>query len=347
MSKQILKKLTEKSSLTFKEAQGIFEEIFNGSLSQTKIAALLVALKMKGETEDEIAAAASVVLKYSKKIKVRPDVFGSPDTSRAIIDTCGTGGSGLDKFNISTATAFVVSASGAKVAKHGNKAMSSNCGSADVLQTLGVNIGAPFVVMRRAIDEVGIGFLYAPLYHPALKDIAAIRKDIGVRTIFNILGPLCNPASANYQLLGVYKQELVLPMARVLRKLNTQKALVVYGCDVGDEISLTGPTKAAYLHAGKVSSLRINPSDFGLKKITIKDILVKDAKSSAKVIESIIRGKPGAPRDIVLANASACFYLLGKVDNFKKGVKLAASLIDEGKVADKLKQFKEFLRSNA
>ncbi len=347
MNKQILKKLTEKINLTFKESQNIFEEVFKGSLSQSQIATLLVSLKMKGETEDEIAAAASIVRKYSKKIKVRPDVFGGPGSFRAIIDTCGTGGSGLNKFNISTATAFVVSASGAKVAKHGNKAMSSNCGSADVLEALGINIQAPFFVMQRAIDEVGIGFLYAPLYHPALKNIAAIRKEMGIRTIFNILGPLCNPAFANYQLLGVYKSELVLPLARVLRKLNTQKALVVYGCDVGDEISLTGPTKGAYLRGGKVSSIRINPSDFGLKKISIKDILVKDAKSSAKVINNIIKGKEGAPRDIVLANASACLHLLGKVKNFKEGVKLAASLIDEGKVYDKFKQFKEFLISNA
>jgi anthranilate phosphoribosyltransferase len=347
MSNNILIKLMEREDLSFREACAVFDDLFKGSLSQVQIATLLISLKMKGETEDEIAAAASVARQYSKKIKVRRSFLGSIDDSSAIIDTCGTGGSGLNKFNVSTATAFVVSSYGAKVAKHGNKAMSSTSGSADVFLALGIKVEVPLVLMQRAIDEIGIGFLYAPLYHPALGVVAGIRKELATRTIFNILGPLCNPANANYQLLGVYKPELIMPLARVLRVLGVKKALVAYGKGVGDEISLSGPTQAAYLDGKKIKTIRLNPSDFGLRRIDVKDILAKDAAASARIIKDVIKGKKGPARDMVLANSSACFYLLGKAANFKDGSKLAARLIDEGKVYDKLNQFKEFIKDNA
>jgi len=324
-----------------------FEEIFDSDATPAQIASFLTSLKMKGESEEEISAAATVVREKAKKINVREGFLGIKDKDEPIMDTCGTGGSGLNKFNVSTATAFIVSAAGIKLAKHGNRAMSSSCGSADVLEALGINIGVSASVTEEAIKKIGIGFLYAPLYHPALGKVAKIRKEMGIRTIFNILGPLCNPALANYQLLGVYDSGLILPLARVLRRLGVKRAFVVCGKDVCDEISLTGTTAAAFLNNKKISTLTLNPSSFGLKRIKLKDILVKDAKVSAKVIKDILAGKPGAPRDIVLANTSACFYILGKVNNFKQGVKMAAELIDTKKAKRKLSEFKQFLEENA
>ena len=220
-------------------------------------------------------------------------------------------------------------------------------GSADVLEALGINVGVSASVMEEAIKKIGIGFLYAPLYHPSLGKVAKIRREMGIRTIFNILGPLCNPARANYQLLGVYDPGLTLPLARVLRRLGVRRAFVVYGKDVCDEVSLTGPTKAAFLNNKKISTLTLNPSGFGLKRIKLKDLLVKDAKSSARRIRDIFSGEKGAARDIVLANAGVCFYILGKVSNFKQGVKMAAELIDTKKAKHKLSEFKEFLDKNA
>jgi len=347
MIREAINKFTKGKDISFIQMKEAFEEIFDSEASGAQIASFLTSLKMKGESEEEISAAATVVREKAKKINVREGFLGLRDDNEPIMDTCGTGGSGLNKFNISTATAFIISAAGVKLAKHGNRAMSSSCWSADVLEALGINIEVPASVTEEAIKKVGIGFLYAPLYHPSLGKVAKIRKEIGVRTIFNILGPLCNPALANYQLLGVYDPSLILPLARVLRKLGTRKAFVVYGKDVCDEVSLTGSTKVAFLNNKKISILTLSPSDFGLKRIKLKDLLIKDAKSSASLIRNIFAGKNGPVRDIVLANASACFYILGKVNNFKQGVKMAAELIDTKKAKRKLSEFKEFLDENA
>ena len=347
MIREAINKFTKCEDISFTQMKEAFEEMFNSEVTATQIASFLTSLKMKGESEEEISAAAFVVRDKAKKINVREAFLGIRDGSEPIMDTCGTGGSGVNKFNISTVAAFIVSAAGVKLAKHGNRAMSSNCGSADVLEALGVNIEVPASVMEEAIKKVGIGFLYAPLYHPALGRIAKIRKEMGIRTIFNILGPLCNPALANHQLLGVYKSSLVLPLARALRRLGVKKAFVVHGKDVCDEVSLTGTTKVAFLNNKKISVLTLNPSSFGLKKIKLKDLLVKDVKSSAKVIKEIFDGKKGATRDIVLANTSACFYILGKVGNFKQGVKMAAELIDTKRAKHKLLELKKFLDQNA
>ncbi len=347
MIREAIGKLTRKKNLNFDETKEVFAEIFEHKADPSQIAAFLTALKMKGETEAEISAAATVIRAKATKINVRDGFLGIKDKDEPVMDTCGTGGSGLNKFNISTATAFVVSSAGIKVAKHGNKAMSSSCGSADVLEALGINIAASSTVMEKAIRELGIGFLYAPLYHPALKEVARIRREMGIRTIFNILGPLCNPALATHQLLGVYSRDLVLIMARVLKKLGLKGTFVVHSPDLKDEISLSGSTQVSFLNNRKITSLTLTPSSFGLKRIAVKDLLVKDARTSALVIGAIFAGKKGAPRNIVLANAAACFYISGKAKNLKDGVALAAQLIDAGKVKDKLVRFKEFLEKNA
>jgi len=347
MIKEAISKLSFGKNLEFNEAKDVFEEIFASKATPSQIAAFLVALKMKGEVEDEITAAAIVVREKAKKIDVRGCSLGLKDKNLAIMDTCGTGGSGLNKFNISSAVAFVVSSAGVCVAKHGNRAMSSTSGSADVFKALGIEVDVPIDLMERAIKAIGIGFLYAPLYHPALGAVAKIRKELGIRTIFNILGPLCNPAKASHQLLGVYSKDLVLPMACVLKKLGIVKAFVVNSNDLGDEISLSGKTKVSFVSKNKITSISLSPSDFGLKKIKQKDIMAKDIKMSAKMVKDILKGKKGAPRDIVLANASACFYILGKVKNFKDGVALAKELIDRGLAYLKLTELKKFLDKNA
>jgi len=347
MIREAIDKFTKGKDISFIQMKEAFEEIFDSGAAPAQIASFLTSLKMKGESEEEISAAATVVREKAKKINVREGFLGIRDDNEPIMDTCGTGGSGLNKFNVSTATAFIISAAGVKLAKHGNRAMSSSCGSADVLEALGINIGVSAPVMEEAIKKIGIGFLYAPLYHPALGKVAKIRSEMGIRTIFNILGPLCNPALANYQLLGVYDPGLILPLARVLRRLGVKRAFVVYGKDVCDEVSLTGTTAVAFLNNKKISTLTLSPSGFGLKRIKLKDLLVKDAKSSAGLIRDVFAGKRGAARDIVLANASACFYILSKVNSFKQGVKMAAELIDTGRAKRKLSEFKEFLDENA
>lgn len=347
MIKEAISKLVDKQSLQFEEAKQAFEQIFEHETTPAQIASFLTALKIKGETEAEISAAAAVVREKANKVNVRDSFVGIEDNDEPIVDTCGTGGSGLNKFNISTAVSFVVAASGIKVAKHGNRAMSSSCGSADVLEALDIDIGVSPEVMQESIKRVGFGFLYAPLYHPALAEVAKVRKELGIRTIFNILGPLCNPASASHQVLGVYSRNLTSVMAKVLKNLGAKKAFVVNSKDLCDEISLSGPTYVSFLNNKKISNLILKPSSFGLKKIKIKNLLVKDVKMSSKVIKDILNKKHSDARDIVLANAAACFYILGKVKSLKQGVKLAASLIDEGKAKDVYLKFKAFLEENA
>lgn len=344
MIKETIKKLAKGEDLSLPEAKEAFEAIFDSKAAPVQIATFLTSLRLKGESEAEIEAAALVIRARAKKVHARGNFMGFQQPE-PIIDTCGTGGSGINKFNISTASAFVVAASGVKVAKHGNRGMSSKCGSADVLEALGIDIAVDMSVMEAALKKVGIAFLYAPLYHPALGAVAQIRKEMGIRTIFNILGPLCNPASADYQLLGVYSRDLIPVLARALKGLGTKKALVVNSKDLGDEISLSGPTYAAFLNNKKITDLRLSAASFGLKKSTVKDLQAKDAAASGAIINDIFANKLGPARDIVLANSAACFYILGKAANLKLGVKLAADLISQGQVAAKFKEFKEFLAS--
>ncbi|MFH1772709.1 MAG: anthranilate phosphoribosyltransferase [Candidatus Omnitrophota bacterium] len=345
MIRDAILKLSLRKDLSFKEAQAIFKEIFDNKATHSQIAAFLVALRMKGETEEEISAAADIIRNKALKLNIRESSLSKSNSDEVIFDTCGTGGSGVNKFNISTAVSFIVSASGIKVAKHGNRAMSSSCGSADVFEDLGIKIDASLEAMQETIKKTGIGFLYAPLYHPALKEVAAIRRELGIRTIFNILGPLCSPVYATHQLLGVFDKSLVEKMARVLRKLGTKKAFVVCGRDLKDEITLTGETEVCFLSNRKIRKFTLRPFDFGLKKIKLKDILVKNVKESTVIIKNILKGQKGPARDIVLANASSCFYILGKVKNFREGVSMGASLIDSKAAYKKYEYFKNTLDS--
>jgi len=339
MSQEIIKKVIEGNDLSFKEARSAFLNIFEEKLTPVQIASFLTSLTIKGETDNEIAGAASVIREKALSVKISKGDF--------VLDTCGTGGSGVEKFNISTAVSFVVASSGIKVAKHGNRAVSSKTGSADVLQALGIRIASSTAIMQRSINDIGIGFLFAPLYHKAFKVVAPVRKEMGVRTIFNILGPLCNPALAGYQLLGVSSPDLTKSLALVLKKLNTISAFVVFGEKLGDEVSLCGKTQVSFLNKNKISNFTITPKDFGLKKCKVSDLGAKTPKQSALIIKKVFKGKAGPTRDIVLANAACCFYLAKKVKNLKEGVSLAAELIDQGLVYDKYISFKEFLDKNA
>lgn len=335
MIRDAIARVTEKKNLDAMQTHEVFLEIFSRKATPSQIAAFLVGLKAKGETYEEISAAAKVIRSKAIRLNIPG---GEP-----VFDTCGTGGSKTNKFNISTAVAFVVTASGAKVAKHGNRAMSSTCGSADVLEAMGININASGHVMQEAIEKIGIGFLYAPLYHPAFKIVSPVRKEIGIRTIFNILGPLCNPAFANYQLLGVFSPDLMLKMAKALKILGSKRAFVVFGKDLKDEVSLTGKTQAVFLNNKMIKKIVISPSHFGLKRCELKDLEVKDARESAGIILDVFKGKNGPCQDIILANASVSFYILKKVKNFKEGVCLAKKLLKQGKVYDKFLKFKDFL----
>ena len=253
-----------------------------------------------------------------------------------IVDTCGTGGSDVNTFNISTAAAFVVAGCGLKVAKHGNRSASSMCGSADVLEALGVNLDTDPVIVEKCIKEIGIGFMYAPIFHGAMKYAAAARKEIGIRTVFNILGPLSNPANATSQVLGVYDAKLTEVMAKVLKKLGSRRALVVHGADGLDEITITGRTKITELNKDNIKTYYVNPEKFGIKLSDLKDIKGGDAKENARILLSVLNGERGAHRNIVLLNAAAALIAGFKAENFKQGIKLAEDSIDSKSAFGKL-----------
>lgn len=341
MIKESIIQLVQGKSLPFIKAKQVFDDIFKGKVSNEQIAAFLVALALKGETELEITAAAKVVRANACKINL------SLPKNAVVLDTCGTGGSKINKFNVSTAVAFVVSAAGIYVAKHGNRAMSSTSGSADVLEALGINSNVSPVIMQKAIEQVGIGFLFAPLYHPVLKEVALIRRQLGIKTIFNILGPLCNPAQVTHQLLGVSEECLVLSMAKVLVKLGVKKAFIVYGKDLKDEVSLSGETKAAIVSEGKIRQMVLTPKDFGLKQISVNKLKVYSVLESAEMIKEIFDGKKSSAYNIVLANASCALKLTGKVKTFKEGVCLSSALLEQGKVKEKFVSLKKFLEDKS
>ncbi len=343
MIKEAIKKILSGKHLGFSEAKEVFYEVFESKATDAQIAGFLAVLSMLGESSDEIAAAASVVREKALRVNLKENGLGIEIEGEPVLDTCGTGGSGTYKFNISTTVAFVVSSAGVKVAKHGNRAVSSNCGSADVLEALGIKIDCEPRIMERCIKKIGIGFLFAPLYHKVFKRVAPIRKELGIRTIFNLIGPLCNPAFVTHQLLGISSEKLLPLIAGALNKLNTKAAFVVYGDDLKDEITLTGKTKVVFLSKGRIRKFELTPSNFGLKKIKLKDIEVKTPADSARVIKEVLDGKKGPPRSIVLANASACFYIMGKVKDLKEGVEVAAYCIDSGKAKEKYLLFKDFL----
>lgn len=320
----LLGKLMKGESLAFAEMRGALEGIASGSWTPAQIGGFLVALRIKGETSEEIAGAADAM--RGKSVVV-------PVTRTPVIDTCGTGGDHSGSFNISTASAIVAASAGAAVAKHGNRAISSRCGSANVLQELGVNIEQTPEQVAKAVDSVGIGFLYAPSLHPAMKHVAGPRAELGQRTIFNLLGPLMNPARAKRQVIGVYDQNLTRVFAEVLQRLGSEHVLVVAGTDGIDEISLCAPTKVAELKNGAITEYILNPQDLGFSLATREDLQGGDITRNAEVLREVLNGAKGPKRDIVLLNAGAALYVAGLAGAIKDGAALAAKAIDEGRAA--------------
>jgi anthranilate phosphoribosyltransferase len=337
---EAVRTLVDRRDLTRIEAAAAMDAIMSGAATNAQIAAFLTALRMKGETVEELIGFAQVMRQKVVKIRTRgEEVAALTGTDREmLIDTCGTGGDATGTFNVSTATAFVVAGAGLRVAKHGNRSVSSMCGSADVVETLGISLDLTPQKVARCVDEVGIGFLYAPLLHTAMKHVMAARREMGIRTVFNMLGPLTHPASANAQVIGVYAASLTEPLARVLAELGTVRAFVVHGADGLDEISNTGESRLSEVREGMVRTFTVRPEDFGLPRAAIADLLGGDREQNAEIIRAILAGERGPRRDIVLMNAAAALVAGGRAHDLKDGVALAARSIDSGAARDKLEQ---------
>jgi len=335
---EAMRALVERKDLSRIEAAGAMEAIMSGAATDAQIAAFLTALRMKGETVEELIGFAQVMRQKAVKVRTRAsEVVGATGTDREmLIDTAGTGGDASGTFNVSTATAFVVAGAGLKVAKHGNRSVSSLCGSADVVETLGINIELSAAKVARCVDEVGIGFLYAPLLHTAMKHVMAARREMGIRTVFNMLGPLTNPAGANAQVIGVYSDALTEPLARALAELGTLRAYVVHGEDGLDEISNTGPSHISEVREGVVRSSTVRPEDFGLPRSSLQDLRGGDREENAEIVRHVLAAGAGPRRDIVLMNAAAALVVGGKAHDFKEGVALAGESVDSGAAAAKL-----------
>ncbi len=328
MIKEAIKKLVERESLTIDESSIVMEEIMNGESTPAQLGSFITALRMKGETADEIIGLAKTM-----KAKAIPVAFNQPS-----LDTCGTGGDCAGTFNISTTAAFIAAGAGIKVAKHGNRAMSSQCGSADVLEALGVKIDCSAEQVRKCIEEAGIGFMFAPAFHPAMKYAAATRREIGIRTVFNILGPLTNPAGAKYQVLGVPSDALVEKLATVLNGLGCEHALVIHGEDGIDELTTTGRTHICEVNKGVINCYYVKPEDFGLRKNSAINLKGGDARENARLLRQILNGDKVPQRDVVLLNAAAALIAGNKTTNLADGVRLAAEIIDNGSAKNKLEQ---------
>lgn len=328
--REVLEKLSKSEHLRFEEARAVMEDIMEGRCSEAQIGAFLVALKMKGETEEEIAALAQVMREKASRVRSRYE---------RVVDTCGTGGDGCHTFNVSTAAAFVVAGAGIPVAKHGNRSVSSRCGSADVLEALGVNIDLDAAGAGRCLDEVGIGFLFAPNLHTAMRHVAKPRRELGIRTVFNILGPLANPAFARGQVLGVFRPELTETMARVLARLGVERAFVVHGHDGMDEVSLTGPTLVVELKGGEIRKYTFDPAEYGFTYCSLADLQGGGALENARLLREVLAGRKGPLRDVVLLNA-AFGIMAGGVDDFKEALHLAQESIDKGLAAAKLEHLR-------
>ena len=329
-----LNQLINGQDLSFAEMQALMRQVMSGELTHAQMAAILVALRIKGESVDEIAAAASVMRELSTKVAT----LASPH----LIDTCGTGGDGIQTFNVSTVSALVAAAAGAKVAKHGGRSVSSSCGSADVLEALGVNVNLTPAQVASAVEEIGIGFMFAPNHHSAMKHAAPVRRELGVRTLFNLLGPLTNPANAKRQIMGVFSPALTVKLAQVLQQLGSEHVLVVCGADGMDEISFTGDSHVAELKNGQVSAYTINPAQFGLPLHTLSSIQIDNAEQSKAMILAVLKGELGAARDIVLLNAGAAIYVAGLADSLAAGINKAAEVIDQGLALAKLNALQEY-----
>lgn len=319
-------------------------EVLAGKCTDAQIAALLVALHMKGETVEEIVGFAEAIRAAAAPLGLRPnhtvDVSGTERD--ALVDTCGTGGDASGTFNISTATALVVAGAGVRVAKHGNRSVTSKCGSADVMEALGVNINLPPAQLSACLDEVGIAFLFAPAMHSAMKFVQSARRELRLRTVFNLLGPLTNPARASAQVVGVYSAALVEKLAEALSMLGLHRALVAHGLDGLDEITITGPTRIAEVREGTIRTYEVTPEEFGMKRGTIDDISGGDAPANATIIRDILAGKKSSRKDVVLLNAAAALVAASKADRLADALPLASKSIDSGAAAEKLQRLMEF-----
>jgi len=334
--KEAIETLVNGRSLTFEDAAAVMEEIMIGEATPPQFAAFVTALRMKGETVDEIAGLASVMQARATPVWATPPV----------VDTCGTGGDGSSSFNISTTAAFVVAGTGLKVAKHGNRAMSSQCGSADVLEALGVKLDLGAEAVAQCLEKVGIGFMFAPIFHPAMKCAAAPRREIGIRTVFNILGPLTNPARARFQVIGVPSKELGEKIASVLHRLGTEHSLVVHGTDGMDEISISGKSLVWDVNHHRVSPpYEVTPDDLGFMKASITQIKGGTARQNAKILRGILSGEVGVRRNIVIMNAAGAFVAGNRASDLKEGVCIAEKTLDSGQALAKLDELIEFSQS--
>lgn len=334
MIREAIEKISMKQDLTYEEAYGVMNEIMSGETTPTQNAAFLAALatkSAKAETSEEIAGCAAAMRDHAVKFDVDYDVF----------EIVGTGGDNAQSFNISTTSGLVAAAGGMKVAKHGNRAASSKCGTADCLETLGVNIQQSPEMCKTLLEEVGMCFFFAQKYHTSMKYVGAIRKELGFRTVFNILGPLTNPASPAMQLLGVYDEYLVVPLAQVLMNLGVKRGMVVYGQDKLDEISMSAPTTVCEFKDGWFKSYTITPEEFGLERCTKADLVGGTPEENAQITLAVLKGEKGPKRDAVLMNAGASLYIGGKAESMKEGIRLAAELIDSGKALETLQKFIE------
>jgi anthranilate phosphoribosyltransferase len=340
---------THRQSLSREEARAVMSEVLTGQCTDAQIAALLVALHMKGETVEEIVGfaeairAAAVPLAAAGNSTI--DVSGTERD--ALVDTCGTGGDASGTFNISTATALVAAGAGVRVAKHGNRSVTSKCGSADVMEALGVNITLPPARIAECLKEVGIAFLFAPAMHSAMKYVQPARRELRLRTVFNLLGPLTNPARASAQVVGVYSDDLVEKLAEALSMLGLRRALVVHGSDGLDEITISGPTRVAEVRDGQVHSYEVTPEEFGLARAPIEAISGGDAAENATIIRELLAGKKSPCRDVVLLNAAAALVAAGRKDHLGHALGLAATSIDSGAAAAKLESLAAFTRQHS
>ena len=323
---QALQKVLNNKNLTIDEMCDVMRLIMSGKTTEAQLGGFLIGLRCKGETIDEIAAAVQVMRELATKVVIN---------GQHVIDTCGTGGDGANTFNISTTCAFVVAAAGGQVAKHGNRSVSSSCGSADLLEAAGVNLDLSVEKVTQCVNELGVGFLFAPKHHGAMKHTIKVRKEMGVRTLFNLLGPLSNPAGAPNQLIGVFAKEWVEPIAQVLKKLGSHHVLVVHADDGLDEISIASDTTIAELKEGEIFTYTISPEQFGFKRISLTELAVVDAESSLVMVNSVLDNKSGPARDIVILNAGAAIYAANITESLAAGIKKAAQVIASGAARSK------------
>ena len=336
MIKQVLIKAVNKQELTKDEMQNAMNAIMSGEVSEIEMSAFLTALKMKGETVEEISSAAKVMREKAQSVEL--DEYYT-------LDTCGTGGDTQGTYNISTAVAFVAAAAGIKVVKHGNRSITSKCGSADVLEALEINIQQSPEQVKNCVLKASIGFMFAPNHHKAMKYVMGVRRALGFRTVFNILGPLSNPASAKAQVLGVFDRKLIIPMAEVLKNLGVERALVVHSADGLDEISVSDKTYVAELKDGDISTYEIAPEEYGIKRSKLSDIKGGDADVNADIIKKLLSGaEKGAKRDVLVLNAGAALYVGKKVNSIKEGVILAGEILDSGKAIDVVSKLAEMTK---